>query len=107
LGYDNYSAIYSSDEYKQKREEQQSASITNDGKSQNEDFSRYFGQEAGLNNYLKLPANLTFQKNQSGEFTDITYIFLAFLPGILLFIGGREYFKIKWTKTIYPSFILL
>lgn len=105
--FNNYSAIYSSDEYAKKRKEQQSASITNDGKSQNEDFSRYFGQESGLNNYLKLPANLTFQKNQSGEFTDITFIFFAFLPAILLFVWGRIYGKRKWTKFIYPSFIFL
>jgi len=40
----------------------------------------------GINNYLKLPSNLTFQKNQSGEYTDISFLYLALLPVILLFI---------------------
>ncbi len=103
---DNYfGAIYSADEYFVKRKAQQAASITSDGKSLNEDFSRYFGQESGLNNYLKLPANITFQKNQSGEFTDITYIFLAFLPAILLFVRGRQYSKSPWTRAIFPVLI--
>lgn len=38
----NYSAIYSPEEYKAKRDAQAAASITSDGKSLNEDFSRYF-----------------------------------------------------------------
>lgn len=53
-------------------------------------MGRYFGYDKGINNYLKLPANLTFQKNQAGEFTDITYIFLALVPSILLFVRGRR-----------------
>jgi hypothetical protein len=105
IWFDNYSAIYSADEYATKKKSQQASSITSDGKSQNEDFSRYFGQESGLNNYLKLPANLTFQKNQSGEFTDITYIFLAFLPAIFLFVRGRRYGQAKWTRSIFPVLI--
>ena len=64
--------------------------ITSSGTSNNEDFSRYFGQEKGLNNYIKLPINLTLQKNQTGEFTDITYIFLAFVPVVLLFFRSRK-----------------
>ncbi len=105
IWFDNYSAIYSVDEYTTKKKAQQASSITSDGKSQNEDFSRYFGQESGLNNYLKLPVNLTFQKNQSGEFTDITYIFLAFLPAIFLFVRGRRYGWAKWTRSIFPVLI--
>ena len=105
LDLNNYGAVYSADDYAAKRKAQQAASITSDGKSLNEDFSRYFGQESGLNNYLKLPANITFQKNQSGEFTDITYIFLAFLPAILLFVRGRQYGKSIWTQGIFPVLI--
>ncbi len=107
VGFDNYSAIYTKAEYSEKRKAQQSSSITSDGKSQNEDFSRYFGQESGLNNYLKLPANLTFQKNQSGEFTDITYIFLAFLPSLLLFVRGRRYGKKEWTTAVFPIIVAI
>lgn len=52
-----------------------------------------------MNNYLRLVANLTFQKNQPGEFTDITFIYLAFIPAILLFIRGR--------RNLYPIGIAL
>lgn len=104
-GYWKYPQVYSTEEYIKKQKGLQSATITNDGKSQNEDFSRYFGQESGLNNYLKLPANLTFQKNQNGEFTDITYIFLALLPSLLLFIPGRKIKNIHQTKSLFPIII--
>ncbi len=67
----------------------QAQAMTSSGQSQNEDFGRYFGYETGVNNYLKLAPNLTFQKNQTGEFTDITYIFLALLPVLFLFVRGR------------------
>lgn len=103
--YGSYPELYSNEEYSIKRKIQQATNITNDGKSQNEDMSRYFGQESWLNNYLKLPANLTFQKNQNGEFTDITYIFLAFLPTLLLFIPGRKIGKKTWTKALFPAII--
>ena len=104
--YLDYKWLYTKVEYDQKRKEQQSNTITNDGKSQNEDFSRYFGQESWLNNYLKLPANLTFQKNQSGEFTDITYIFFAFLPSILLFIRGRKFRNNTYTALLFPLSVI-
>ena len=105
IGFWKYPQIYSEEEYNEKRKNLQSATITNDGKSQNEDFSRYFGQESGLNNYLKLPANLTFQKNQNGEFTDITYIFFALLPSLLLFVPGRKIGNNKLTKSLFPIII--
>jgi hypothetical protein len=103
----NYSPLYTPSEYATKKKEQQSSSITSDGKSQNEDFSRYFGQESGLNNYLKLPANLTFQKNQSGEFTDITFLFLAFFPALLLFVRWRRFYWRNWTQWIYPGSVFI
>lgn len=86
----NFEKIYSIDEYNRRTEQAKSASITSSGQSQNEDFGRYFGYDSGINNYLKLPANLTFQKNQGGEFTDITFIFLALVPSLLLFVRGRR-----------------
>jgi hypothetical protein len=95
----DFSQIYSDEEYQSKQDAAKNASITSDGKSQNEDYWRYFGYEKGLNNYLKLPANLTFQKNQPGEFTEITYIFLAFIPAILLFV--------RWRKWLFPWWIAL
>lgn len=95
-----YESLFSQEELEE-RKKSVSASMTKDGKSENEDLWRYFWYEWGLNNYLKLPANLTFQKNQNGEFTDITYIFLALLPGLLLFIKWkREYTMLLWGSGI-------
>jgi hypothetical protein len=54
--------------------------LTTTGTTTNEDFGRYFGYEEGLNHYLKLPWNLSYQVNQKGEFTDITFLFFALIP---------------------------
>lgn len=64
--------------------------ITSSGKSQNEDLGRYFGYENGVNNYLKLPLNLTMQSNQPGEYTEITPFFLALIPVVFLFLAFRN-----------------
>lgn len=55
----------------------------------NEDMWRYFGYDKWINNYIKLPYNLTMQVNQRWEFTDITYIYLAIIPAILLFLSYK------------------
>ena len=55
----------------------------------NEDLGRYFGYEEGINNYLKLPYNLTMQTNQSGEYTDITYLYFALIPVIIIFLSYK------------------
>lgn len=60
------------------------------GKTTNEDLGRYFGYEEGINNYLKLPFNLTYQRNQPGEYTEITFIFLALLPAVFVFLAFRH-----------------
>lgn len=85
----DYKKLYPQSEYDARTKAATDSAITSDGQSQNEDFSRYFGQEKGINNYLKLPVNLTFQKNQTGEFTDITYIFLALVPAAFFFLRSR------------------
>jgi len=56
----------------------------------NEDFWRYFWYEKWVNNYLKLPWNLTFQTNQKWEFTDITFLFLTLIPWLFLFLPYRK-----------------
>ncbi len=63
----------------------------------NEDLGRYFGYEQGINNYLKLPFNLTMQRNQSGEFTDITFVYLALLPVLFVFLLYR---RSEWALVI-------
>jgi len=85
----DYSEIYTPDEL-----ESISSSIdtwiNSSGTTANEDFWRYFWYEKGINNYLKLPWNLTFQTNQKWEFTDITFLFLTLLPGLFLFLPYRK-----------------
>lgn len=92
----DYTSIYSPEEIQERMDTSSNFTlIDKNGKTLNEDFSRYFGQESGLNNYLKLPIHLTLQKNQGGEFTDITFIFLALTPVLLLFLRakhGREFY---------------
>ncbi|MFK7780632.1 MAG: hypothetical protein QM490_05890, partial [Candidatus Gracilibacteria bacterium] len=82
--------IYSDDEIKKIKEEKQRERISSEGTASNEDLGRYFGYETGINNYTKLPWNLTMQINQAGEYTDIGFIFLALLPVIFLFLPFRR-----------------
>ncbi len=84
----DYSLIYTPEELQQKEEALDL--YTESGKVTNEDFGRYFWYEPGINNYLKLPWNLTFQVNQKGEFTDITFIFFALIPLIFLFLPFKK-----------------
>ncbi len=76
----------------------------------NEDFWRYFGYEKGINNYIKLPWNLTMQVNQWWEFTTIWWLFLALIPWLLLFLKYRkkylEYFIILFLMLEILVFII-
>ena len=67
---------------------------------ENEDLGRYFGYDDGVNNYLKLPLNLTMQSNQPGEYTEITPFFLALIPIIFLFLAFKNPFWIIGIVTI-------
>ncbi len=98
----DYHTIYSDADLKKIQETIAKSAISADGKSQNEDLGRYFGYENGINNYLKLPLNLTNQSNQGGEFTDITYLYLALVPGALLLFG---FGSIAWLG-LYTLFVL-
>ena len=82
--------ILSDEEIIKIAEEKQRARIDADWTATNEDFWRYFGYEKWANNYIKLPWNLTMQLNQSGEYTDIWFLFLALLPVVLLFLPFRK-----------------
>lgn len=63
--------------------------INESGTTWNEDLWRYFWYEKWVNNYLKLPYNLSMQSNQRGEFTEITYWYLALIPVVLLFLSYK------------------
>lgn len=86
----DYNKIYDKPELEKINNIYISASINSSWVTSNEDYWRYFGYEKWINNYIKLPWNLTMQKNQWWEFTDITFIFLALLPVILLFLPYRR-----------------
>lgn len=78
-------------------------SMNESGKTTNEDLGRYFGYEEGVNNYLKLPFNLTYQKNQPGEYTEITFIFLALLPAVFVFLTFRHP-ALAWAPVVMVAF---
>ncbi len=91
----DYTKIYSQIELDQINAQTAQTSMTESGTSTNEDLWRYFWYEKWINNYLKLPYNLTMQTNQKGEYTDITYIFLALIP-IILFLSYKSWVFALW-----------
>ena len=85
----DYTQIYTTDELDLMEKTEVWRKVNSSGTTSNEDFGRYFWYETGINNYIKLPWNLTMQLNQKWDFTDITYIFLALIPVLLLFLPYR------------------
>lgn len=83
----DYTKIYTPAELQKIESGDISESTSSSGKTANEDLGRYFGYENGVNNYLKLPLNLTMQSNQPGEYTEITPFFLALIPIVFLFLA--------------------
>ena len=92
----DYSKIYSEKEIDAIERTKDSKTISNSWTTSNEDFWRYFWYEKWINNYVKLPWNLTMQTNQKWEFTDIWFLFLALLPAILLFLPFKNRFFYFW-----------
>lgn len=92
----DYLSIYNAKEYAEKTKLLTYQSLDENGNTKNEDLGRYFGYEEGINNYLKLPWNLTMQVNQKGEFTDIGFLFLAFIPSLFLFLPSRNKYFYSW-----------
>lgn len=86
----DYSKIYTKEELVEINNKNKYEAISSSGKTTNEDLGRYFWYEDWINNYLKLPWNLTFQRNQAWEFTDITYFYLALIPIIFIFLAFRK-----------------
>lgn len=56
----------------------------------NEDLLRYFWYEKWIIDFVYMPWNLTMQVNQKGEYTDIWFLFLAFIPIIFIFLPFRK-----------------
>ncbi len=104
----DYSKIYTKEELEKiENKSSLSLSVSNTGTTTNEDFGRYFGYEEGINNYIKLPWNLTMQVNQKWEFTDIWFLFLALLPTLLLFLPFRKNHYSIWVYGVILFEILL
>ncbi len=82
--------IYSKQELEKIEEQKEFRRISNSWTTQNEDFWRYFWYEKWINNYIKLPWNLTMQVNQWWEFTTIWWLFLALIPALFLFLKFRK-----------------
>lgn len=118
----DYSKIHSKNEIKEIEEIVKSRqNLDENWQAVNADMWRYFWYEKWINNYLKLPYNLSMQSNQRGEYTDITYIFFALLPVLFLFIPLRNkwfyipiylvlifeilYFVLPWSKEILTSIV--
>lgn len=87
----DFSKIYSKTELDKINNVAQFWTMDSSWKTNNEDMWRYFWYENWVNNYLKLPWNLTMQSNQGWEYTEITYIFLALIPIILVFLAYKNY----------------
>ncbi len=96
----DYTKIMSVEEKSKKELKYSNQSINESWTTINEDMWRYFWYEKWLNNYIKLPINLTMQSNQRGEFTDITFIFLALIPAWLLFLAYRRQYFVFWMLAI-------
>lgn len=96
----NLAAIYSSGQIAEKVAAEVASAKRDDGRTTNEDWGRYFGYEYGMNNYAKLPWNMSMQANQRGEFTDITYLFLVLFPGSLLFLAYR---RKAWVVVVFAA----
>mgnify|MGYP006939811575 CR=1 FL=1 len=92
----DYLKLYSETDLKVIKDNISKAIQSDDSVRIGEDYWRYFGYEKGINNYVKLPWNLTMQSNQWWEFTGISYLFLALLPIIFLFLPFKNRYFAFW-----------
>ena len=103
----DYSKIYSKIELETIEKSEWIQWLNSSGTTNNEDFWRYFGYEKGINNYVKLPWNLTMQSNQGWEFTTIWFLFLALLPTVFLFLPFRRKEYALWIYGLILFEVLL
>lgn len=95
--------IYTKSELKQKNIEKQE-SRKKDKITTNEDLRRYLWYESWILPYINMFWNLTMQTNQSWKFTEISFIFFAFIPLIFIFL---PFFRKKIIYYIIPIFVFL
>ena len=58
-----------------------------------EEIQRYFGYEPLLSRYLTLPYDVSINTNQQGSFVDVGFIYILFLPLLLLAFIKRDFLK--------------
>ncbi len=102
----DYTKIYTKKQIEDIETKAKKDSISSEWKASNEDLWRYFWYDEWINNYLKLPYNLTYQTNQSWEYTEITYFFLALLPISLIFLAFTYEFSFLWIAAVVLFWIL-
>ncbi len=95
----DYTKIYTQEEINQIRQDFRVERKTENAITTNEDLLRYFGYEEGILDFVYMPWNLTMQKNQAWEYTDIWFLFLALIPLIFIFLSYK--------KPIYPIFFVV
>lgn len=94
-----YTNIYNDEELKEIREFYSNERKKENVITTNEDKLRYFGYSNGILDYVYMPWNLTMQKNQSWEYTDIWFLFLALLPLIFIFL--------RYKHPLFPLFFII
>lgn len=94
----DYTSIYNDQELKEIREFYSNERKKENVITTNEDKLRYFGYSNGILDYVYMPWNLTMQKNQSWEYTDIWFLFLALLPLIFIFL--------RYKHPLFPLFFV-
>lgn len=86
----DYNKIYTKDEIEQikikKEKDWKKEWLT----TTNEDYLRYIWYESWILKYTNIFWNLTMQKNQSWEFTNIWFLFFALLPLIFIFLPYKN-----------------
>ena len=99
--------IYNSSELLKLETEVKRQKVTSSWITTNEDFWRYLWYEKWINNYMKLPWNLTMQNNQGWEFTDIWFIYLLFIPLILVFLPFKNKYYFVWIYALLLFLLLI
>ncbi len=79
-----------------------------EGDTRKEEIQRYIGYEKLLYRYLSLPYDSTMNINERGNFVDIGFLYLMFLPLLLLIYFKKENKLLAWCMGIllFLMFIL-
>ena len=69
-----------------------------------EEIQRYIGYENLLSRYLTMPYDVSMNTNQQGSFVDIGYLYILFIPLILITLVKKSIWK--WTIAILSILLL-